>query len=242
MKIEGDYTFTASCEMVWSMLLNPDMLFNVIPGCEHLDQLGPRQFDLTMHINRGPLAGQYNGLVDLHDVVEYESLHLTVVGGGPNGSIQAYGHITLLEVGEKQIRLTYQGELLLDNNAAPQTARLVQTTANAQLRKFFQALEALIQTQTMVYTTYTGSEPLLETAVSGQRRKGKHTVDARDKLREISHNRRLLVVVAIFTLLNLLALIGILESARALVYWIRDYFAQQVAAEVNRELNDGAQR
>lgn len=239
MKIEGDYTFTASREIIWSMLLDPGMLCNAIPGCEHLDQLGSRQYDLTMHINRGPLVGQYNGIIDLRDVVEYESLHMTVVGSGPNGPIQAHGHITLVDVGEKQIQLAYAGELMLNNDVAPQTPRLVQTTANAQLRKFFNALAAQIQTQTTVYTTYTGSEPFLETAVISQRQKSKRTIDTRDKLHEISRNRRLLGIGAIFAFLNLLALIGILVSGRALIDWIRSTFAQQVTAEVNRERNNG---
>lgn len=235
MKIEGDYTFTASREIIWSMLLDPDMLCKAISGCTHLDQLGSRQYDLTMHINRGPLVGQYSGIVDLRDVVEYKSLHITVVGSGPNGLIQAHGHISLVDVGEKQIRLAYQGELMLDNNVALQTTRLVQTTANAQLRKFFKALETQIQIQTNVYTTYISSESFLETAVIGQRQKSTRTIDTRTKLREIRRNRRLLVFAAIVFLLNLLALIGILVSSRTLIEWVRDYFAQQAAVEINRE-------
>lgn len=240
MKIEGDYIFTASREIIWSMLLDPGMLCKTIPGCEHLDQLGSRQFDLAMHISKGPLVGQYNGIIDLRDVVECESLHITVVGSGPIGAIQAHGHIKLVDVGEKQICLVYQGELILDDNDLPQTPRLIRTTANAQLRKFFKALTVQIQIQTAVYTTYSKSEPLWETAVSGQRQKGKRTVDTRDKLREVSHNRRLLVFAAIVAVLNMLALIGILVSGRTLIDWIRGYFAQQIVEEVNRELKHGS--
>ncbi len=241
MKIEGDYTFTVTREIIWSMLLDPGMLCYAIPGCEHLDQLGPYQYDLTMHISRGPLAGQYNSIVDLRDVVEYESLHMTVVGSGPNGLIQAHGQISLVDVGEKQVRLTYQGELMLENNIAPQAPRLVRTTANAQLRKFFEALEAQTQIQTTVYTTYTGLEPFLETAVTSQRQKSKRTIDTRDKLHEISHNRRFLGIVAIIALLNLLILIGIFASGRTLIQWIKNYFTQQAAAELKRARNNGDQ-
>ena len=36
MKIEGSYAFDAPQELVWTMLLDHNVLANVMPGCERL--------------------------------------------------------------------------------------------------------------------------------------------------------------------------------------------------------------
>ena len=57
MKLEGSYTFGAPRDVVWDALLDPEVLANILPGCEKLEQVGDNQYTGSIKIRVGPVQG-----------------------------------------------------------------------------------------------------------------------------------------------------------------------------------------
>ena len=58
MEITGSQTFRAPVERVSSLLLDPDLLASVIPGCERLIQFGPPDADGATHLEARIHSGE----------------------------------------------------------------------------------------------------------------------------------------------------------------------------------------
>src|SRR5439155_20446560 len=80
MKIEGDYTFEAPRDVVWDVLLDPQLLAKVLPGCEGLDPLGNDQYKAVLKIQIGPVQGVFEGTVSLLDINKPDSYRMDING------------------------------------------------------------------------------------------------------------------------------------------------------------------
>jgi carbon monoxide dehydrogenase subunit G len=58
MEITGSQTFRAPAERIASLLLDPDLLAAVIPGCERLIQFGPPDADGAIHLEARVRSGE----------------------------------------------------------------------------------------------------------------------------------------------------------------------------------------
>ncbi|MDH5522350.1 MAG: SRPBCC domain-containing protein, partial [Acidimicrobiia bacterium] len=61
MRIEGSHRFDRPREVVFPMLLDPDVLSKVLPGCERLEQVAVDHFKGTISIKIGPVNGRFDG-------------------------------------------------------------------------------------------------------------------------------------------------------------------------------------
>jgi carbon monoxide dehydrogenase subunit G len=91
MKLEGSYTFNAPREVVWDALLDPEVLANVMPGCEKLDRVGDNQYTGAIKIRVGPVQGKFQGKVVLADIKAPNSYSLTIDGKGAPGFMKGEG-------------------------------------------------------------------------------------------------------------------------------------------------------
>jgi carbon monoxide dehydrogenase subunit G len=100
MRIEGTYTFPAPIEQVFAALTHPDMLSQIIPGCERLAQLGPSDAHhppiYEIRLRRGPGADVYTLTLTLTDAHAPTSLRADFDGRGPDGPIGGHGIVHLV--------------------------------------------------------------------------------------------------------------------------------------------------
>ncbi|MGE5335019.1 MAG: CoxG family protein [Nitrososphaerota archaeon] len=101
MRIEGTYTFPAPIEQVFSALTHPDVLGEIIPGCERLVQLGPATSDQSpvyeIRLRRGPGADVYTLTLTLSTVQSPAHLRADLDGRGPDGPFSGHGSIDLVQ-------------------------------------------------------------------------------------------------------------------------------------------------
>lgn len=235
MKIEGDYSFDAPRELVWLTLRDPVALAKAMPGCERFDQLSASTYDAALRINAGPLQGVFTGAVRLQDIDRPEGYEILLEGMGPEGPVRGSGRLALESYGEKTL-LRYDGDVQVRSHLADEAPRLLQTSANALIRQFMEALDRQMEMQTRVHTTEVHPTA---TAAPSRRRKSRATIDAQDVLAELRRDRRIVALLAAGAVLLLFFLVGSLIFLRALWRWLSRSFARQVAEMVEEERSDG---
>lgn len=155
MKIEGSYTFNASRDIVWPMLLDPEVLANVMPGCDKLEKTGDNEYEGELNIKVGPVQGKFKGKVALSDINEPESYHMEVNGRGPAGIIKGTGKLNLAEDGDNTL-MTYEGDAQVSGRIAQVGQRLMDTSAKAIIRQSLEGLDQ--QVQARVQPNHTGTD------------------------------------------------------------------------------------
>ncbi len=199
MRIEGAHTFAATRAMIWSLLHDPVMISQAIPGCDTFEQISPSEYMGSLTIKKGPFSGEYKGTLKVSDKVHNEAYSLTLNGAGLEGSIWAEGHMTLKER-NGNTTVIYEGEIVAGGSTVTASPRLLRTTANSLIRQFLTEIERHIQIQTGTYTTQIPTRP------TDTRRTSR--VDVRDKIQEIKQNRRTTAIVIILLLLAAFMTIG----------------------------------
>ncbi|HEX7180483.1 MAG TPA: carbon monoxide dehydrogenase subunit G [Thermoanaerobaculia bacterium] len=139
MKIQGEHTFDAPRELVWRALLDPGVLARVLPGTERLERVGENDFRGVMNVQVGPVKGQFQGTLQLTDLVPLESYHMKLNGSGPNGFMSGEGDIRLADA-PGGTALRYDLDTQVGGRVAGVGQRLLESSAKAVTR---QGLEGL---------------------------------------------------------------------------------------------------
>lgn len=148
MKIEGSYPFAAPRDILWPMLLDPQVLANVMPGCETLETVGENQYQGILKIKVGPVQGKFQGDVVLSDINSPESYTITVNGKGAPGFVKGSGSLRLEADGD-QTTLHYSGDAQVGGRLASVGQRLLDTSANAIIRQSLEGLGQQVQARMM---------------------------------------------------------------------------------------------
>lgn len=144
MKVEGSYTFAAPRDVVWPMLLDPEVLANVMPGCEELKEVGENQYVGVLKIKVGPVQGKFNGEVTLTDIAAPDSYNMVVDGKGPAGFVKGDGGLRLEEEGGTTI-MHYSGDAQVGGRIASVGQRLLDTSAKAIIRQSLDGLNQQVE-------------------------------------------------------------------------------------------------
>lgn len=141
MHIEGTYEFESNRQLVWDMLLNPDVIGSVIPGSKGLEEIEPNKFHTALVVKVGPVNGKFEATINLVDINEPESYTLVVNGKGPAGHVTGEGAIRLEETDTLTI-MHYSGDAKVGGKIAAVGQRLLDVAAK-QITK--QSLKKLAQ-------------------------------------------------------------------------------------------------
>jgi 2-furoyl-CoA dehydrogenase large subunit len=138
---EGASIVPAPPEQVWQMLIDPDTLAGVVPGCEHLTTTGPNAYraDVTMRV--GPVRGTFTAEVALSDLDPPHALTLSGIGNGPLGTARGEGRVTLEAVPEGT-RIAYAYAAEIGGKVAAIGGRMLDGAARIVIGQFFEALAA----------------------------------------------------------------------------------------------------
>ncbi len=155
MKIEGEHTFDAPRDVVWKTVLDPDVLANVLPGCEDFKEVGENRFEGLLKIKVGPVQGKFKGNVELTDLVEPSSYKLRVRGKGPPGFVDGQGELTLEDAGAQTV-LHYSVDAKVGGRIASVGQRLLDSSSKVITRQALEGLDQHVQAQV---ATDEGGEP-----------------------------------------------------------------------------------
>jgi len=144
MELAGEYTFNAPRETVWEAIMDPEVLANILPGCERLEKVSDTEYRGVLNVRIGPVQGKFNGKVLLSDMNEPESFHIDIDGKGAAGFINGGGDARLDVIDDNTV-LTYSGEAQVGGRIASVGQRLVETSAKSIVRQALESLERNIQ-------------------------------------------------------------------------------------------------
>src|SRR5437870_9019691 len=141
MKIEGNYTIKAPRELVWNLMIDPEVLSRCVPGVQSLENVEGNAYKLVLKTGVGAIKGVYTGAIKLADMREPEHYKMLVDGKGGAGFVKGVGELDLSEQGEETV-VAYSGDVSVGGTIASVGQRLILSTAKMMTSQFFTALEA----------------------------------------------------------------------------------------------------
>jgi carbon monoxide dehydrogenase subunit G len=226
VKIEGDYTFRASRELVWSLLHDPATIRLALPGCEEIDQTAPADYIAALRVQNGPLKGRYRGQVQLIDAELHDRFAITVDGEGPDGTISGNGMLILNEQ-DGATTVQYAGDVEFSGPTAQESPRLIQTITNSLIRQFFEAVDYQVRIQTGIHTTS------LPGTVSRAHPSG--AAGAQDATARAKRDRQTIWIVVVLIAFTFFTFTGVFMILLLLVRWGKRTFDRRVLAAVHEQ-------
>ena len=137
MELTGEYEIAAPRERVWTLLNDPAVLKECIPGCQELTANGDNEFAATVVLKIGPIKAKFNGEVTLSDKVHPESYKISGEGkGGIVGFAKGSADVHLADNGGSTA-LTYTVHADVGGKIAQLGSRLISSTSKKLADEFF---------------------------------------------------------------------------------------------------------
>ena len=135
----GDTFVPAAPAEVWRLLLDPNTLAQVIPGCHELEQTGENAYQAVVDAGVGPVRGRFEANVRLSDLVDETSLALAGDMLGPLGSSSGTGTVTLAAQ-DGGTAVAYRYDVHVAGKVAAVGGRMLDGAARILIGQFFEAL------------------------------------------------------------------------------------------------------
>jgi hypothetical protein len=150
MEITGKYTFKASQEAVWELLMNPDAIAKAIPGMKEMVPVEgeDESWRMTMKIGVAQVSGTYSGSINMSEITPQDSYRLTVKGEGQQSIINGTSLMELeYDITENQTLVRWTAEADVAGKLAGVGQRLIKSAAGLVARQFFSALAKQLVTE-----------------------------------------------------------------------------------------------
>jgi 2-furoyl-CoA dehydrogenase large subunit len=137
---EGRAHVDAPPAAVWAMLLDPNTLQAVIPGCHGVEKVSETHFHADVTIGIGPVKGRYRAEVKLSDLDPPHAVTLSGSAEGGLGFGGGEGRITLTPDDAGGTTLDYRYGAAIGGKVASIGGRLLDGAARVVIGQFFAAL------------------------------------------------------------------------------------------------------
>jgi 2-furoyl-CoA dehydrogenase large subunit len=137
----GSVKLSGSPADVWELLLDPDTLAAVVPGCEALEQVGEDSFSAQVVIGVAGIKGVYNAKINLCDKVEAQSVRLIGSASGALGFGEGEGTVTLEQLNDGRTLLDYSYRANIGGKVAAVGQRMLGTVTKLLIGQFFRGFD-----------------------------------------------------------------------------------------------------
>ena len=144
MEISGSFTFNATPDRVWALLMDTAVLSSCIPGCDRFEPDGVDRYNVTLTVGLAAITGTYNGTVVLTDIIPQTSYGLVVEGQGRPGFVKGSSAIVLRAEGVATI-VDVTATVQTGGTIARLGQRLIGGVAKMMMDRFFACLQAKLQ-------------------------------------------------------------------------------------------------
>jgi carbon monoxide dehydrogenase subunit G len=152
MIVEGTHRFPGPREVVWELLLDPEVLGKTMPGSTTIARVSPTRYEGTMAMGIGPItAATFDVVITLTEQVAPEHYTMQIDGKGSFGVTRGKAAVSLTPDGDGTV-MHYQADLAVGGKIAAVGQRLLDSVSKMLLR---QGLEAM----TRELTTRLGGAP-----------------------------------------------------------------------------------
>ena len=137
---EGRVEVDATPEAIWEVLLDPERLAGIMPGCDRLDVVGEHRFRGDVMLGAGPVRGLFDVRIDLTDLDRPKRVSLAGSATGALGSSRGTGHLHLEPVKDSATLIGYRYSIRLSGKVAAVGGRLLRGAARQLIGRFMHAL------------------------------------------------------------------------------------------------------
>lgn len=141
MEITGSHLFQASPELIWSKLLDPEILARITPGISRLEQTGENSYDAIAEVKIGPVSGSFKGQLEIQDKQYPSSFKLLIKQNSKIGNVSAEVHIDLLPLENSGCEVKFNGKAVLSGLLARTGQRVLTGVSSTLSKQFFAGLE-----------------------------------------------------------------------------------------------------
>lgn len=146
--MKGERMLPADRATVWTLLNDPEILRQCVPGCESLVATGEHSFDVAMTAAVGPVKARFKGKLSLADIEAPVRYRLLFEGQSSQaGFARGEARVELQELTADQTRLAYTAKSQVGGRLAQIGGRLLDAAAAATADKFFEAFAAKLPAQ-----------------------------------------------------------------------------------------------
>jgi carbon monoxide dehydrogenase subunit G len=145
MEMTGEYRIEAPREAVWTALNDPEVLKQVIPGCEEIEKTSDTEFEAKVKAKVGPVSAKFAGKVTLSDLDPPNGYTISGEGkGGAAGFARGGAKIRLEEEDGGATILYYEVDAQVGGKLAQIGSRLIDGTAKKMAGDFFGKLSEVV--------------------------------------------------------------------------------------------------
>lgn len=145
MKLSDSREIRAEPAIVWTAILNPEVLKACIPGCQSMTGSVAEGYEAVVKQKVGPVSATFTGLVQLSDIVEGRSLRIAGEGkGGVAGFAKGSADVRLEPV-EGGTRLSYDVEASVGGKLAQLGSRIIDGFAKKMADEFFTRFQEAVE-------------------------------------------------------------------------------------------------
>ncbi|MBK8440898.1 MAG: carbon monoxide dehydrogenase subunit G [Rhodobacter sp.] len=145
MKLTDSRDIAAPPDLVWTAILDPEVLRECIPGCQSLTGSVDDGYEAVVKQKIGPVSATFTGIVTLSDIIPGQSVRISGEGkGGPAGFAKG-GALVTLEPGGAGTILAYDVEAAIGGKLAQLGSRLIDGFAKKLAEEFFTRFQAAVE-------------------------------------------------------------------------------------------------
>lgn len=145
MDMTGTQKIEAKPEVVWTALLDPEVLKDCIPGCTALEGSPEEGYTATVTQKVGPVKATFNGAVQLTNIRPGEGCKIEGSGkAGPAGHASGSADVSLSPDGDGTT-LDYAVEAKVGGKIAQLGSRIVDGVARRLADKFFENFKEKVE-------------------------------------------------------------------------------------------------
>jgi hypothetical protein len=137
MDMTGEYRIPAPRDAVWAALNDPEVLKQVIPGCEELNKISDTELTAKVAAKVGPVSARVAGKVTLSDINPPESYTISGEGQGGVAGFAKGGATVHLDADGNATILKYTAKAQVGGKLAQIGSRLIDSTARKMADEFF---------------------------------------------------------------------------------------------------------
>ena len=139
MELKGHYTFDATLDAVWTLLMDTAAIATCTPGCRELRGLGDDRYHADLVVVIAAVTGAYQATIAIEEKEPPRAYTLVVEANGQRGFVRGRAAIALEEDDGKTLVLV-NATAQVGGAVARVGQRLLQGTARMLMDRFFKCL------------------------------------------------------------------------------------------------------
>lgn len=145
MELNDSRIISASPDVVWAALLDPQVLQACIPGCTEMTGSVEDGLQATVTQKIGPVKATFKGVVQIKDVVEAQSCSIVGEGKGGAAGFASGGAKVSLAAVDEGTELSYSVEAKVGGKIAQLGSRIIDGVAKKLADEFFANFQKVIE-------------------------------------------------------------------------------------------------